>query len=145
MKKQMPIASRIIFTIVSITMAAGAHFADYNKTHMFNPSWTPHARFHGGQTLSFSILLALLTIFFAWRSTIDPKRTVLTAACFATVYWVAQDFAIFYPGTQFSDPDLTPVRLLGIPEQLYISTVHLILIAIASWLALRPKAKWFQN
>jgi hypothetical protein len=63
MKSVMPMSSRMIFTALGIFLAVGSHLADYNETHIFNPRWTQHAKFHGGQTLMFSILLAALSIF----------------------------------------------------------------------------------
>jgi hypothetical protein len=92
---QMPLVSRILFVLVSVLMAVGAHIADYRPTHIFNPLWPPRAKFHTGQTLGFSILLALLTIYFSFRKTKDKTYAVLATASFAASYWVTQACAIF--------------------------------------------------
>jgi len=144
MKSVMPLSSRLIFAALSIVVAVGSHLADYNETHIFNPRWTPHAKFHGGQTLMFSILLAALSIFFAWRRTSDRMGAVLAVSGFAAVYWVAQAGAILYPGTAAFDPEfVTPASyLLGLALQNYIEIVCLVFIGVAAWLALKPNAKW---
>jgi hypothetical protein len=144
MKSVMPMSSRLIFTVLGITLPVGSHFADFNETHIFNPRWTPHAKFHGGQTLMFSILLGILTIFFAWRGTSDRVNAVLAASGFSAIYWLTQAGAILYPGTAAFDPEfVTPTSyLLGLPQQNYIQITYLVLTGIAAWLALRPDAKW---
>jgi hypothetical protein len=143
-KMRMPMSSRLIFTTLGILLPIGAHIADYNKTHIFNPNWTPHAKFHGGQTLMFSILLGAISIFFAWRKTRDRLNGVLATFSFAAVYWVAQAGAILYPGTAPFDPDtITPMSyLMGLPLQTYLQIIFLILPGVATWLALKPNAKW---
>ena len=144
MKLMMPLSSRIIFTTLSILLPVGAHLADYNKTHIFNQLWTPHAKFHDAQTLIFSVLLGILTIFFAWRKTTDRLATVLATSSFAAIYWIAQAGAILYHGTAAYDPEfITPTSyLLGLPQQTYIELFSLVLAGVAVWLALKPNAKW---
>jgi hypothetical protein len=92
----------------------------------------------------FSILLAALSIFFAWRRTSDRMGAVLAVSGFAAVYWVAQAGAILYPGTAAFDPEfVTPASyLLGLALQNYIEIVCLVFIGVAAWLALKPNAKW---
>jgi hypothetical protein len=144
MKSAMPLSSRLIFTVLGITLPVGSHFADFNKTHIFNPLWTPHAKFHGGQTLMLSIVLGILSIFFAWRKTTDRQNAVLAVSGFSAIYWVTQAGAILYPGTAAFDPEfVTPSSyLLGLAQQNYIEIAYLVLTGIAAWLALRQDAKW---
>jgi hypothetical protein len=144
MKFLMPLSSRLIFTALAISLPIGSHFADYNNTHIFNPLWPPHAKFHGGQTLMFSILLGVLPIFFAWRKTTDRLNTVLAVSSFSAIYWLTQAGAILYPGTAAFDLEfITPNSyILGLPQQSYIQIVYLLFTGIATWLALRQHAKW---
>ena len=140
----MPMYSRLVFSAVGTSLPIGAHLADYNNTHIFNPHWTAHAKFHGGQTLMFSLILGMLTVFFAWRKTTDHLNTVLAVSSFAAVYFVTQAGAILYPGTAAFDPEfVTPTSyLLGLPQQSYIELLYVVVTVSAAWLALRPDAKW---
>ena len=141
---RMPLISRILFTLSAIGLTVGAHVADLSPSHMFNDRWPPHAKFHTGQTLSMSLLLSLLTIFFAWRKTSDQREAVLATAGFAVAYWVTQATAILYPNTAFYDPEFITASSfpLGLPVQAYFDLGFLSLIALASWLAIRKAAHW---
>ncbi len=145
MRMRMPVGARILFLIISIVLVGGAFAADYSNSHIFNPLWSPHAKFHTGQTLTFSILLAALTIFFAFRKTSDKVGAVLAAAFFSAIYYLAQASAILYPGAAFCDPEFVsrPGQfILGIPAQVWVEVTSLTLTVIASWLALRKDAVW---
>ena len=138
----------ILFALISISLAVGAHLADCSPSHIFYPLWPPHAKFYTGQTLSFSIALAVLTICFSWRKISDKNFAVLTTAAFASVYWVTQACAIFYPGTAFAAPSLvsSPTASIAIiPTQIVLEAIELILIGAATFIALRPNSKWTDN
>ena len=140
----MPLISRLLFTLSAIGLSVGAHVADLSPSHIFNDRWPPHAKFHTGQTLSMSLLLSILAIFFAWRKTSDRREAVLATAGFSAAYWVTQATAILYPNTAFYDPEFITAHsfTLGLPAQAYFEILFLLLIALASWLALRKSAQW---
>ncbi len=43
---QMPLISRLLFTLSAIGVTVGAHVADLSPSHIFNDRWPPHAKFH---------------------------------------------------------------------------------------------------
>ena len=141
---RMPLVSRVLFCFVSLYLVVGAHVADYSRTHLLDPRWPPHAKFHDGQTLMFSIFLAALTSFFAMRKTQDTNVTLMATTSFASLYWVTQALAIVYPGTAFVDPEFDTPRayLLGLPAQATIDIFALTLIAVATYLAARKSSVW---
>jgi hypothetical protein len=144
---KMPVLSRVLFIFVAVFFAAAGHFADMSKTHMFNPNWPPHAKFHAGQTLMFSNVLALCAIIFSLRRTSDKINSVLAAALFSGLYAVTQASAILYPNTYFWDPEFAsmPNTILGLPGQLFIDTVALCVVSFSAWFALRKGAVWVQD
>ena len=95
----MALSSRLIFTVIGVTLPIAAHLADMNQTHIYNPHWPPHAKFHNGQTLSMSLLLGGLTIFLAWWPSKSVPAMLAAAACAASLYFISQSTAILYPNT----------------------------------------------
>src|ERR1700712_117763 len=45
-----PPASHILITLSTLATTIGSFAADWSPTHVFNPRWPPHAKFHNGQT-----------------------------------------------------------------------------------------------
>lgn len=105
---------RLLVTLVILSLIPGAFIADYSDTHLFNPRWPPHARFHNAQTMSMSIALTLPTLWYAWRG---PRSTqpidnadeladsIVTAAVFATIYPLTSLTAWFFPTVLAVDPE----------------------------------------
>ena len=98
---------RSLLTIVGLVTCAGAYLADWNETHIYNPRWPPHAKFHNGQTMSMGLALGTATLYYLWRPLKDEtaKDNLHTVMIFASLYWITQLSAICYPGTMFADPE----------------------------------------
>jgi hypothetical protein len=121
---RMPVSSRILYAILAILMALFSHLADYNASHLFNPIWPAHTKFHDGMTLSMSTMLGLMTILFAWRKTGDRVSAVIAASGFEGVYCLCFYTASLYPNTSFnSHPEAKVASSLRIAPQEYISFV----------------------
>ncbi|EXJ55201.1 hypothetical protein A1O7_08127 [Cladophialophora yegresii CBS 114405] len=102
--------SRILLSALGLATAAGGYLADWNETHVFNPRWPAHAKFHNGQTMSTGLGLGLLTWYYTWRSTNSGTPTglldnLLTATLLSSLYWATQLSAILYPGTKWVDDE----------------------------------------
>ena len=99
---------RAMLTLTSLATMSLAYVADWNETHIYNPDWTPHAKFHNAQTMSLGALLGLVGLYALWmrRGAWSHYRLQL-AACVASLYWITQLSAIFYPGTALVDPPRT--------------------------------------
>ena len=113
-------AGRILISLSTIFISVGAYIADYNETHVLNPRWPPHARFHNGQTMTLGVLLCAACMYFLWRPKArsgarDLERDdLLSAALIGSMYTAAGLSAILYPGTDWNDPEFIargdPVR-----------------------------------
>ena len=97
-----PTPGRAVLTLSSIGLIAGAFLADFSETHLLNPKWPPHARFHNGQTMSMGAALGLLTMYYTWRSYTNKeceRQGTVTAMLMGSLYWMTGFSAILYPGT----------------------------------------------
>jgi len=103
-----PLLGLIILSINPLAMSFGAFIADFNETHVLNPTWPPHARFHNGQTMSMSVFLCVATLFFVWRTRSLPtfarqKDSLLAALIIGSAYTVTGLSAEWYPGSHCVD------------------------------------------
>jgi len=103
-----PTPGRALITLSSLVVTVGGFYMDWSETHIHNPRWPPHAKFHNGQTMSAAILLTLLTIFYTYRpaTTVrELKDSLTTAALVNSVYTVSGLTAVLYPGAKGMDPE----------------------------------------
>lgn len=98
---------RICLSLSALVQMFGPFLADFNETHVLNPRWPPHARFHNGQTMSMGVCLALATLYYTNRQVAKDSAadSILTATIFGSVYWITGLSAILYPGSKGMDPE----------------------------------------
>ncbi len=127
---------RIILSVIAIGTIVSPFLADWNATHIYNPLWTPHAKFHNAQTMAMAVLLGLGALFFTWRKSENLRENLLPAWLFAGFYWISQTLAFGFPGVAWTDPDLLPPghSLTEFPLQLKGDVVLFVLLALAGWL-----------
>ncbi|KAF4631638.1 hypothetical protein G7Y89_g6501 [Cudoniella acicularis] len=138
---------RLGLTLSAAASMLGPYIADFNETHVLNPRWPPHARFHNGQTMSMGLCLGLATLYYTWHFKFSPNNTLYsnndrekeremekerqnltTAAVFGTLYWVTGLSAILYPGSLGTDPEFGE----GFP-QLYAFSLFAASALVGAW------------
>lgn len=135
---------RCLLSLVAAVTIFGSFLADWNTTHIFNPNWPPHARFHNGQTMSVGVLLGLAALFFTWRRKGDAVTNLIAAALFASFYWVSQVMAFRFPGVAWTDPNLLKPGeslhpVIALQGYLEIALLTLVAIGVALvWRATSP-------
>ncbi len=108
-----------LLAALNLATAVNGILIDWNRTHLFNPRWPPHARFHDAMTISLGLLLGLLGLRALRRG--DARGAALGPALF----FGAQLSAFAYPGARGIEsefpglaPRLGPVRLNEAPVAL---------------------------
>lgn len=97
---------RICLSLVAAALGPGCFLADWSHTHIFNPNWPPHAKFHNGQTMAMGAFLTVAILYYTWRTDPSPNGdSVKTATVFASLYWVTALVAYFFPGSLAIDPE----------------------------------------
>jgi hypothetical protein len=87
---------RLLLTSVAALTAAGGFLADWNRTHLFNPEWQPHARFHDAQTIA----LGSCGLHFLCRRGKEPQTDLTLGALLPSLFWVAQGASFAFPGAE---------------------------------------------
>ncbi|KAI0174169.1 hypothetical protein BJ166DRAFT_139066 [Pestalotiopsis sp. NC0098] len=125
---------RLLLTFDAIGLIAGTLKADYfSATHMYNPNWPPHAKFHNAQTVGLAVTLGLATLYYAWRRAASPqmhREYMRTAAFVGSIYWITGLLSFLPEGTMGVDPEF------GGPghPQLYVFTPFLTAGLVGAWL-----------
>jgi hypothetical protein len=124
---------RRLLTSVAIATSVGGFVADFNRTHLFNRAWGPHARFHDAMTITLGSMLGVSSLYFLHRQDRDPELDLAVGALLPSFFWAAQGAAFTFPGTgglQAEFPQLVPrIRGVWIDER-FISAILLALTAV---------------
>lgn len=114
-------AGRKILNVVAGATTVGGFAADWNRTHLFNPSWPPHARFHDAMTIAMGALLGASGLYALNRKGPAPDRDTTVGALLPAFFWASMGAAFAFPGAQGLQsefPQLVPrVRGVWIDER----------------------------
>jgi hypothetical protein len=119
----------LAFNIVG-TVAIVAVADVFNATHLFNPEWPGHARFHIGMQFTTLVLVAIVSLW-ALTGPLTQSRAWLAALAPAT-FWPGLFVAYAIPGTDvFASEALqelgVPINLVVAGAFLAVTTVGLVL------------------
>ncbi|MGL5839239.1 MAG: DUF6640 family protein [Sphingorhabdus sp.] len=117
--------------VITATVVVVAIADVFNATHLFNPAWPPHARFHNAMQAGTLLLMSAASLWGLAR-----HNHVLAALAPAT-FWPGLFIALPVPGTSVhASPELAQ---LPIPINLAIAAASLALTALGYWLASSDK------
>ncbi|MBC7940028.1 MAG: hypothetical protein H7Z19_09745 [Chitinophagaceae bacterium] len=131
--------TKLVLCAVALFGGLGGLLADFSDTHLLNPMWPPHAKFHNAQTMSIGMLLALFTLLFAFWRAPESRARWAAMAVLATLYWGSIVCAQFFPGVGFFDPqfaDREKILILG--HHLTQSEMGLVLV-LSVWALVLPR------
>ncbi|RSM80091.1 hypothetical protein DMH04_30645 [Kibdelosporangium aridum] len=130
-------AGKIILTVALVATMLGPTVVDFNESHVFNPAWPPHARFHAVMLLAVGIGMSIVGLWLVWRR--SPSYEVATAV--PVVVWGAFFVPLLVPGTSVEEYPGEVGRLAGIPMNLLLAGVFILLALIGYWMSVRkPRA-----
>lgn len=124
-------AGRVILVLALVGTIVGPIQADWNKSHIFNDRWPSHARFHGVVGLGMATLMSLFALWELWTA-----GATAVAAAVPIAYWGSFFLALVVPGTGVDDPPHPVPRLAGVPINVWVPIVVVVLAAIG-WLLAR--------
>jgi hypothetical protein len=127
--------ARVIITVSVLSTAVVSVLVDFNSTHLFNPSWPGHARFHDAAMLNLLCFYSAVALWLMWRRSAEPDIGVIVATSVPVSFW-----SCFYwittaiPGTSLAIGAQGPPTLAGVPvyPNVALGTVE-IAIALAGY------------
>jgi hypothetical protein len=126
--------------VLSVLISA---FVDYGESHLFNPDWPPHARFHDVAMLNLLAGVALVALWLLWRKSREPDVAAITAGLVTLVFWSVFFWATFaFEGASLQAlPNEPPPQVAGIKvyPNVVSAAVFSLVAATGLWLRFR---KW---
>jgi hypothetical protein len=117
---------RLVLTGAAVGTIFGTGRADLNSTHVFNPQWPPHAKFHGAAGWGTVVGSQLLAVWLLWRPGQQADEVDLgtkTAALLPMMAWLPFFVALGTPGTAVEDEPGHLPRVAGVPLNLVPATL----------------------
>ena len=115
----MLLTAKILLTIATLGYSAIPAFFDTNKTHVTNPSFPGHARFHIVWQVSSYVYIAILALYLIWTAGTNTWPLWIAAILAGSAYlgfWTAVTAGPLYGGKVVSEVNPVPVfswNLLG--------------------------------
>ena len=134
-------AGRWILSSVAALTAVGGFLADWNRTHLFNPNWPPHAKFHDAQSILLASLLGASGLYFLWRRGEHPERNLALGALLPSFFWVAQGASFVFPGAEGMEaefPEKVP-RIRGVWLNERVPSASMLVLIAVGFLAERGR------
>ena len=131
---------RILITVVLVSDAVVSTAVDWNDSHLFNPVWTAHARFHDASMLNLLWGVSILALWLLWRRSSEPEVGVRAAALIPVIYRIAFLYITWViPGTSLSPSAEPPPYVGSIPiyGNVIAALVSIGLSLIGYWLHTR--------
>ncbi|MEJ8562339.1 hypothetical protein QTO30_14635 [Yoonia sp. GPGPB17] len=120
---------KIVVSLLTVFYGLVPAIADLNETHLLNPLWSEHARFHGAWFLAFAAGIALTALFLIWVRD-QVVLPIVFGLLFAGGFWVATLFQSAYGGG-LVDPNGFEQQIMGFESNLFLFSVVSVLFLAA--------------
>ena len=84
---------------------------DWNRLHLHDPDWPPHARFRAAQSVSSASLLGAAGPYFLLRKGDDLRRDLALGALMPSLFYLSQAASFAFPGAkgaEYQFPEKVP-------------------------------------
>lgn len=128
---------KCLIAFASIMLTLGSWFFDAIRkphTHLFNPEWLPHARYHSALWL-FSITLSCLgSLWLLWGNYAqrDSPLAVWMAAFLPGLFYLSFFPSLLFRNTSAWDDGEKP--FMPVAPQVIVSVVMLLVLGLAVWI-----------
>lgn len=104
-------AGRVMILSAAAFTTVGGFLFDWNRTHLFNPKWTPHAKFHDAMTILLGSLLGAGGVYLLQKKGGDQAMQLKWGTLLPAFFWAAQAGSFAFPGAKGLEaefPELIP-------------------------------------
>ncbi len=133
---------RILITFVIVSGAIISAIADWNTSHLFNPEWIGHARYHDAAMLNLLCGVSVLSLWLMWRRSKEPDVGVKVATLIPIIFWAAFFYTTWLvPGTSLNAGNEEPAFFAGVPmyPNVILAGINIVLSSLGYWLYRRER------
>jgi hypothetical protein len=110
---------------------------DLDDTHLFNPLWPPHARFHDAAMLNLLAGACAVALWLLWRKGKEPHIAAIVAGAMPIIFWSAFFWvSAVVPGASLHAVEGGPPTLvlgLDVPPNLIAAFVFVLISTFGLW------------
>ena len=130
-RSAVPRATRVLLTIAAIATTLLAAIADSNQTHLFNPEWTDHSRFHAALWILTNLMAGLgaLYLIYGRYAERDSRLAIRMAAFLVIMIWAPFFPSLLAPNTSAWPDGVT--RVFAISPQVIFAGVLVLMSLVA--------------
>lgn len=122
----MRLAVKVLITFATLVYGIVPAIADLSETHLLNPAWSAHARFHGAWFLAFSAGMAFMSLFILWRRD-QLHLPIFVGLTFTAGFWIAVLTAPLYGGALVDENGIETV-VMGLDANVFVFSVLMIVL-----------------
>lgn len=129
--------AKILLSVLVVVSTLVSVVVDWNSSHVFNPDWHPHGRFHDVMLLTLLVGLVPLLLWLLWRSSSEPEVAVKVTTAILVLFWGSFYVNLLIPGTSpAANLEESPPSLLSLPlyPNMVVAAIIIILSLIGYWL-----------
>jgi len=98
-------SGRWLLSGIAVMLATNGFLGDLNHTHLFNPRWTPHSKYHDALTMLLGAGMGAMSLRALWRKEPDLEGAALLPA----IFFGSMALSFAFPGAgsiaqEFPDP-----------------------------------------
>lgn len=130
---------KIFASVVTLFYGLVPAIADLNDTHLLNPQWSAHARFHTAWFLAFTAGIAAVALYLIWRRD-EIVLPIQFGLLFCSGFWVALVFGSAYGGA-LVDTNGYSQQVMGLDSNVFLFSVMGVLLLVLLGIALVENRK----
>lgn len=130
----------VLYAVAALT-TFGGFVVDTNYTHLFNPRWPPHARYHDALTITLALCAGLTGLYFLRRRAGDAGLNLTLGTLHPALLPASQLLSFLFPtvgGLESEFPDLVP-KIGGVYFNELPASLLLLGLSAAGYLLAGPK------
>ncbi len=129
--------------LLSFSLVTGALVSvgvDWNQSHLFNPAWPGHARFHDAAMLNLLVGVSAVALWLLWRKSSEPIIGQKVALLVPVIFWSAFFWVTWViPGTDLAAREEDHLHLGSITyyPNVIVAAFYVTVSVVGYWLCRR--------